>query len=63
MDRMARTSQQIAKRCGHLIRVEVVRTETNQAPRQPLQAYMDSEAIIRHLTPWQQMICFFARTQ
>ena len=51
MDSMARTSQQIAKRCGHLIRVEVVRTETNQAPQQPLQTYIDSKAIIHHLRP------------
>lgn len=60
---MARTAQQIAKRCGHLIRVEVVRTEVDQAPHTPLQAYMDLETITRHIAPWQQIVCFFARTQ
>lgn len=63
MDSMARTAQQIAKHCGHLIRVEVVRTELDQAPHTPLQAYMDTETISSHITPWQQIICFFARTQ
>jgi hypothetical protein len=46
---MARTAQQIAKHCGHLIRVEVVRTEIDQAPKAPLQAYMDTETITRHI--------------
>jgi hypothetical protein len=63
MANMARTAQQIAKRCGHLIRVEVVRTEIDQAPHTPLQAYMDLETITRHIAPWQQIVCFFARTQ
>ncbi|CAI7634108.1 unnamed protein product [Penicillium pancosmium] len=60
---MARTSQQIAKHCGHLIRVEIVRTESDQAPKAPLQAYMAPEDITHHVRPWQQIISFFARTQ
>lgn len=48
---MARTAQQIAKRCGHLIRIEVVRTEIDQAPYTPLQAYIDLETITRHIAP------------
>ena len=30
---------------------------------QPLQPYLDKEAIIRHTRPWQQVLMFFARTQ
>ncbi|KAJ5749393.1 hypothetical protein N7533_006421 [Penicillium manginii] len=60
---MARTAQLIAKHCGHLIRVEIVRTEIDQSPHTPLQAYMDPETILAHITPWQQIVSFFARTQ
>ncbi|CAG8059412.1 unnamed protein product, partial [Penicillium salamii] len=60
---MARTAQRIAKRCGHLIRTEVVRTESSQLPHQPLQAYLDPETISQHISPWQQIVAFFARTQ
>jgi hypothetical protein len=49
MANMARTAQQIAKRCGHLIRVEVVRTEIDQAPYTPLHAYIDAETITRYI--------------
>lgn len=59
----ARTSQQIAKHCGHLIRTEVVRTELHELPKTPLQAYMDPDAIHRHILPWQQIFCFFARVE
>ncbi|CAI7625910.1 unnamed protein product [Penicillium pancosmium] len=48
---MARTSQQIAKQCGHLIRTEIVRTEADTLPKTPLQAYMDPESIIKHIHP------------
>lgn len=63
IENMARTAQRIAKRCGHLIRTEVVRTESGQSPHQPLQAYLDPETISKHISPWQQMVAFFARTQ
>lgn len=63
MSNMARTAQQVAKRCGHLIRVEVIRTEMDKAPHTPLQAYLDPETITRHIAPWQAIVCFFARTQ
>jgi hypothetical protein len=29
---------------------------------QPLQPYMDKEAIVKHTRPWQQVLMFFART-
>ena len=60
---MSCTAQMIAKHCGHLIRIEIVRTEIDQSPHTPLQAYMDMETISAHLRPWQQIISFFARTQ
>ncbi|KAF2870921.1 hypothetical protein BDV95DRAFT_619840 [Massariosphaeria phaeospora] len=30
---------------------------------QPLQPYIDKEAIVKHTRPWQQVLMFFARTQ
>ncbi|PWO19973.1 RNA-binding protein (RRM domain), partial [Pyrenophora tritici-repentis] len=29
----------------------------------PLQPYMDKDAVVKHVRPWQQMLMFFARTQ
>ncbi|KAJ5609933.1 hypothetical protein N7510_006652 [Penicillium lagena] len=63
MDGVARISQRITKQTGHLIRIEAARTEKDQSPYQPLQAYMDEEQIQRHVEPWQQIVMFFARTQ
>jgi len=63
MASVARISQRITKQTGHLIRIEAVRTEKDQSPHQPLQAYMDEEQIQRHVEPWQQVLMFFARTQ
>lgn len=60
---MAQTSQQITKHCSHLIRTEIVRTEQEELPKTPLQAYMDPDSIHRHIHPWQQIIGFFVRTQ
>jgi ferritin len=51
MDGVARISQRITKQTGHLIRVEAARTEKDQSPYQPLQAYMDEEQIQRHVEP------------
>jgi hypothetical protein len=59
---VARVSQRVASQTGHLIRVEAVRTEKQQNPYQPLQAYMNEENIVRHVEPWQQILMFFART-
>ncbi|KAJ5602289.1 hypothetical protein N7510_011823 [Penicillium lagena] len=63
IDGVARISQRITKQTGHLIRVEAARTEKDQSPHEPLQAYMDEEQIQRHVEPWQQILMFFARTQ
>ncbi|CAG8164700.1 unnamed protein product [Penicillium salamii] len=63
MDAVARTTQRIAKSCGHLIRIEVARTELHGSPHRPLLAYMDPETISGHVAPWQQILTFFARTQ
>jgi hypothetical protein len=63
IDGVARISQRITKQTGHLIRIEAARTEKDQSPHQPLQAYMDEEQIQRHVEPWQQVLMFFARTQ
>jgi hypothetical protein len=43
--------------------LEAIRTEKHQTRYQPLQPYMDKEAIVKHTRPWQQMLMFFARTQ
>jgi hypothetical protein len=45
------------------VRLEAIRTEKHQTRYQPLQPYMDKEAIIKHTRPWQQVLMFFARTQ
>jgi hypothetical protein len=45
------------------VRLEAIRTEMHQTRFQPLQPYMDKEAIVKHTRPWQQMLMFFARTQ
>jgi hypothetical protein len=43
--------------------LEAIRTEKHQTRFQPLQPYMDKDAIVKHVRPWQQMLMFFARTQ
>ena len=63
MEAVARMSQKVSSRAGHMIRIEAVRTERDQTPHTPLQAYMDEENIIRHMIPWQQVLMFFVRTQ
>lgn len=63
MDGVARISQRITKQTGQMIRIEAARTEKDQSPHQPLQAYMDEGQIQRHVEPWQQVLMFFARTQ
>ncbi|KAI0604030.1 DUF3505 domain-containing protein, partial [Pyrenophora tritici-repentis] len=64
MDGLARFSQaSIIDRIGVFIRLEAIRTEMHQTRFQPLQPYMDKDAIVKHTRPWQQMLMFFARTQ
>lgn len=63
MEAVARMSQRVSSRAGHMIRVEAVRTERDQTPHTPLQAYMDEDNIVRHTIPWQQVLMFFVRTQ
>ncbi|KAG9382309.1 DUF3505 domain containing protein [Pyrenophora tritici-repentis] len=53
----------IIDRIGVFIRLEAIRTEMHQTRFQPLQPYMDKNAIVKHTRPWQQMLMFFARTQ
>jgi hypothetical protein len=45
------------------VRLEAIRTEKHQTRYQPLQPYIDKEAIVKHTQPWQQVLMFFARTQ
>jgi hypothetical protein len=45
------------------VRLEAIRMEKHQTQFQPLQSYMDRDAIVKHTRPWQQMLMFFARTQ
>jgi hypothetical protein len=63
MERLASVSQEIAKACGHLLRIDVVRTTKDESPHKPLLAYLDATAIQKHVAPWQQIMMFFARTQ
>jgi hypothetical protein len=51
------------ERVGVFVRLEAIRTEKHQTRYQPLQPYMDKEAIVKHTRPWQQVLMFFARTQ
>jgi hypothetical protein len=53
----------VIERVGVFVRLEAIRTEKHQTRFQPLQPYMDKEAIVKHTRPWQQMLMFFARTQ
>ncbi|KAF2824584.1 hypothetical protein CC86DRAFT_258254, partial [Ophiobolus disseminans] len=64
MDGLTRFSQaSVIERVGVFVRLEAIRTEKHQTRYQPLQAYMDKEAIVKHTRPWQQVLMFFARTQ
>jgi RecQ family ATP-dependent DNA helicase len=64
MDGLARFSQaSVIDRIGVFVRLEAIRTEKHQTRFQPLQPYMDRDAIVKHARPWQQMLMFFARTQ
>jgi superfamily II DNA helicase RecQ len=53
----------VIERVGVFVRLEAIRTEKHQTRYQPLQAYMDKEAIVKHTRPWQQVLMLFARTQ
>ena len=53
----------VIERVGVFVRLEAIRTEKHQTRFQPLQPYMDKEAIVKHTRPWQQVLMFFARTQ
>jgi superfamily II DNA helicase RecQ len=64
MDGIARFSQSsVVEQVGVFVRLEAIRTEKHQTRFQPLQPYMDKDAIVKHTRPWQQMLMFFARTQ
>ena len=64
MDGLMRFSQaSVIERVGVFVRLEAIRTEKHQTRYQPLQPYMDKEAIVKHTRPWQQALMFFARTQ
>ncbi|KAF2741676.1 hypothetical protein M011DRAFT_497939 [Sporormia fimetaria CBS 119925] len=64
MDGLVRFSQaSVIDRIGVFVRLEAIRTEKHQTRFQPLQPYMDKDAVVKHTRPWQQMLMFFARTQ
>jgi hypothetical protein len=64
MDELMRFSQaSVIERVGIFVRLEAIRTEKHQTRYQPLQLYMDKEAIVKHTRLWQQVLMFFARTQ
>ena len=52
MDRLTRFSQaSVIERVGVFVRLEAIRTEKHQTRYQPLQPYLDKEAIVRHTRP------------
>jgi hypothetical protein len=53
----------VIEQVGVFVRLEAIRTEKHQTLFQPLQPYMDKEAIVKHTQPWQQVLMFFAQTQ
>jgi hypothetical protein len=62
MDGLTRFSQaSVIERVGVFVRLEAIRTEKHQTRFQPLQPYMDKEAIIKHTRPWQQVLMFFCK--
>jgi hypothetical protein len=64
MDGLTQFSQvSVIEQVGVFVRLEVIRTEKHQTWFQPLQPYMDQEAIVKYSQPWQQVLMFFARTQ
>lgn len=63
MARLAKVSQDIAKSCGHLLRIDIARTMKDESPHSPLLAYLNAAGIQKHVEPWQQILMFFARTQ
>ncbi|KAJ5162549.1 hypothetical protein N7492_007941 [Penicillium capsulatum] len=63
MARLAKVSQDVAKSCGHLLRIDIARTMKDESPHSPLLAYLNAAGIQKHVEPWQQILMFFARTQ
>ncbi|KAF2818027.1 hypothetical protein CC86DRAFT_414286, partial [Ophiobolus disseminans] len=57
MAELTRFSQTSAiERVGVFVRLEAIRTEKHQTRYQPLQPYMDKDAIVKHMRPWQQVL-------
>jgi hypothetical protein len=64
MVRLMRSSQMsVIERVGVFIGLEVIQTEKHQTQYQLLQLYMDQDAIVNHMRPWQQMLMFLAQMQ
>jgi hypothetical protein len=52
MDRLTRFSQgSVIEQVGVFVQLEAIRTEKHQTRFQPLQPYMDKDAIVRHTRP------------
>jgi hypothetical protein len=52
MDGLARFSQaSVIDRIGVFVRLEAIRTEKHQTRFQPLQPYIDKDAIVKHVRP------------
>jgi hypothetical protein len=64
IDRLVQFSQaSVINQIGVFVRLEAIRTKKHQTRFQPLQPYMEKDAIIKHVCLWQQMLMFFTRTQ
>lgn len=63
INRLAAASQEVAKACGHLLRIDITRTMKDESPHSPLLAYLNPAGIQKHVAPWQRIMMFFARTQ
>jgi hypothetical protein len=49
LTRLSQTS--VIERVGVFVRLEAIRTKKHQTRYQPLQPYMDKEAIVKHTRP------------
>ena len=63
IERVVRKSQRTVQYTDQTIRVETVRSEKEQILYRPLQAYIDTDGVAKHIQPWQQIMAFIARTQ
>lgn len=63
IERLVYISQEIAKQCGYLMRIEMVHTIKNKSPHYLLLIYLDTIVIKKYIALQQYILMFFARIQ